>query len=684
MYPHHALTCPRHSRLTAVLFLSGIVFAPLSHAANIPITGVEGFHQGDSLNGTGSILTAINGSGMTRPDPDDPSTWTNASTAWQDDWQGFQVPGTPGTTWVVFDLGAPIADLATMYLWNVQENAPGNQASRGTNLFRVHHATNPTIVPPTTSGTVTSYDFASGGWTALKEGMLAVGSGINDPGEAFDVSEAAGARYIGLELLSNYGGDRVGLGEVAFSNVLDPDAIQLTDGGVRPFPPGPDLEIVPIAGIAAFHQGDSFDGAGSSLRVIDDSIIVTAPDNPMVWTHTNAWQDDWQGFEAPGVTANGTWAVLDLGAAVSALDTLLLWNVNEGAHPARGINEFNLYHATAPTVTPPVADDTADPYDFSSGGWTTFGETRSLARASGIAGESVNGTFDLKGMPPTRYLGIEILSNHGATDRVGFAHAVVLRDDAAQGPRLEITRNALGALVFTWESREEMLYNLRSETDPSNGTPVEWPIFGGQEGITATAPTNTLTISLPAEDQRFFVVEEFPVPPPPPLFEENFDGVAGPALPAGWSTAGGATAWELGTPGGAASGPSDAKSAPNCAGTGITAKYAASTIYSLITPTVAIPAGGATLQFQQYIDTDVAGDVGTIQVLDADNADALIEAMDPPGDIEGIESGWTAESFPLPASAQGKNIKIEFRFVSNDNGQEWAGFYVDDVRVTAP
>jgi hypothetical protein len=27
------------------------------------------------------------------------------------------------------------------------------------------------------------------------------------------------------------------------------------------------------------------------------------------------------------------------------------------------------------------------------------------------------------------------------------------------------------------------------------------------------------------------------------------------------------------------------------------------------------------------------------------------------------------------------NIKIEFRFGSNGNGQEWAGFYVDNVRV---
>ena len=93
---------------------------------------------------------------------------------------------------------------------------------------------------------------------------------------------------------------------------------------------------------------------------------------------------------------------------------------------------------------------------------------------------------------------------------------------------------------------------------------------------------------------------------------------------------------------------------------------------------------GATLEFQQFIDTDEAGDVGTIRILDADNADALIEEMNPPGAIEGFLAGWTAESFLLPASAIGRNIRIEFRFVSNDNGDEWAGFYIDDVKVINP
>ena len=73
----------------------------------------------------------------------------------------------------------------------------------------------------------------------------------------------------------------------------------------------------------------------------------------------------------------------------------------------------------------------------------------------------------------------------------------------------------------------------------------------------------------------------------------------------------------------------------------------------------------------------------SIRILDADNGDALIEVLDPPGIIEGIAAGWTAEAVVLPASAAGRNVKIEFQLVSNDNAQEFAGFYIDDVLVEA-
>ena len=129
---------------------------------------------------------------------------------------------TGDNTWVVIDLGAPAAGLSTMYLWNVQE---GNALDRGVKDFEVFHATSPTLLPPVTGGTVTPYSFTSGGWTAIGDAELKMGTQIGDAGQAYDLSDAAGARYIGLKLTSNHGGVRTGFAEVAFSDVVDPDAI---------------------------------------------------------------------------------------------------------------------------------------------------------------------------------------------------------------------------------------------------------------------------------------------------------------------------------------------------------------------------------------------------------------------------------------------------------------------------
>ena len=95
-----------------------------------------------------------------------------------------------------------------------------------------------------------------------------------------------------------------------------------------------------------------------------------------------------------------------------------------------------------------------------------------------------------------------------------------------------------------------------------------------------------------------------------------------------WTTSG--TAWEVGDPSlGSATGPPSANSGLNCAGTVIEGDHAGSTEYSLITPVISVPAGGATLTFEQFIDSDEAGDIGSVRVLDADNGDALIEFLQP-------------------------------------------------------
>lgn len=274
--------------------------------------------------------------------------------------------------------------------------------------------------------------------------------------------------------------------------------------------------------------------------------------------------------------------------------------------------------------------------------------------------------------------------------RFGTTFESVLGLVAADPFELLIRSNGAN-LDIEWESKAGMFYVLWTSVDLAaelaTWESVNVPGSVDNNGvfeIASNAPLNMHSIARPGDPLRFYRVQEFVVPPPPPIFAEDFDSEVGPALPAGWSTSATGTAWELGDPtGGSFTGPSAAKSGPNCVGTAISTEHAPATDYSLITPVIAVPASGATLNFEQFIDSDEDGDVGTIRILDADNADALIEELNPPGSIEGISAGWSAESFALPAAANGANIRIEFRFVSNENGQEFAGFYIDDVSVEA-
>jgi hypothetical protein len=253
----------------------------------------------------------------------------------------------------------------------------------------------------------------------------------------------------------------------------------------------------------------------------------------------------------------------------------------------------------------------------------------------------------------------------------------------------DFSRNAAGDLTISWESADGLLYNLRSEIDPSIDEPLSWPIFGGQTDILATPPTNTLTIPLPVDARRFFVVESFPAPPET-IFSDDFDSglnawtIGGdpgrpatddPATPLN-------TNWEFGAPSNV--GPLAAHSGTNCWGTNLASRYAWECDVFLLSPVIDLTtAGAATLNYQRYVDIEATFDRGRVRVLDAaDNSDlGYIE-----DNIEGFELDWALSSKAIPAAALGKMIKLEFRFEADDfdlvPGQ--AGFYIDDVSVTVP
>ena len=255
----------------------------------------------------------------------------------------------------------------------------------------------------------------------------------------------------------------------------------------------------------------------------------------------------------------------------------------------------------------------------------------------------------------------------------------------------------------TWElkleGKPDTAYEFRSSTtlDFTSGTLVTGltatvgVISGGSSEIVTTDVSGNATVRMALSGNPADFVRAQTAPPPPPLLSEPFD--AGALLPVGWTSNGpsNGTDWEVGTPSGVASAPTAANSAPNCVGTNIGGYYTENADVSLVSPSIAIPAGsGATLSFRQIIDTDLAGspnDVGSVRILDADNSDTPIAGLEIL-DIEGDgTAGWTEEMLDLPAlDVGGKNIKVEFRFVSNAGTvpdlDVWGGFYVDDVVVT--
>jgi hypothetical protein len=246
--------------------------------------------------------------------------------------------------------------------------------------------------------------------------------------------------------------------------------------------------------------------------------------------------------------------------------------------------------------------------------------------------------------------------------------------------RLLITPNGAN-YDFTWDSRNSKIYDLVSSTDLT--TPIiEWPVYKGHANIQGTAPSNTLTNVVPSDSTRFFAVVERDAPP---LLAEDFEGVTPPGPPADWagSDNGAGTAWQVGTPTGAATGPDAAANGTQCAGTNIGGNYTASAEASLVTKAFTVPASGATLKFSQYIDTELAaggGDFGSIRLLNAGD-NSVLAGGDVATALEGTTEAWSSKTLPFPAAANGLEVKLEFRFSSNASA-EFAGFYIDDVVVS--
>ena len=250
-------------------------------ASATTLLGITGSHGGDQYapNGLNSLL---NGSGMTRPNLADPSTWTVNYGSYPDEWMGDFLIGASNSklAWVAFDLGSSSA-LEKLYLWNIRYQG----GIAGTATYNLYYADSPTVALPSrpnpSAYSVTGltpqgdYDFSGGGWTKFNTtGTLSAPKAGNSIVDLSGVS----ARYIALEILTNWGdtylGGRVGFLETAFTRTVTPTAgyaaWQATNGATGTINEDHDNDGVPN-GIEYFLGGNTNTTGFTALPGVSNS-----------------------------------------------------------------------------------------------------------------------------------------------------------------------------------------------------------------------------------------------------------------------------------------------------------------------------------------------------------------------------------------------------------------------------
>ena len=321
-----------------------------------------------------------------------------------------------------------------------------------------------------------------------------------------------------------------------------------------------------------------------------------------------------------------------------------------------------------------------------------------LTQVGGDAGGAYTGTVE--GEPFSTSGGVSDVHYVLAAEWTATDDTLNLAIDSSKAKIHGYTLHAMGAasffaltiapdgsdLDFGWASQAGMLYRLKSSADLGIDF-SSWDLVA--EDLPATAPLGTTTIPKPGDARLFYRMEEYPAPPVT-VFSENFDLASAPTLPAGWDSGAyagdaGTTAWILGIPTGAATGPSAAFSPDNCVGTNIAGDYLIDANIWLRTPAIDLTGEtGAQVVFKEWVDIDDFNllDIGTVRVLDADDLPTVNVLAVVAANIQGLDpAGWVELSADIP-NALG-NIVVEFLFESDsDPTEDSSGWYIDDVAVT--
>ncbi|MCX6927297.1 MAG: immunoglobulin domain-containing protein, partial [Verrucomicrobia bacterium] len=169
-----------------------------------------------------------------------------------------------------------------------------------------------------------------------------------------------------------------------------------------------------------------------------------------------------------------------------------------------------------------------------------------------------------------------------------------------------------------------------------------------------------------------------------PVLAENFDGVAAPALPVGWTAfvGGAVTRWSTTT--------ARRDTLPNAV---FAPDPNTTSTNTLTSPTFFLPATGGQLSFRHAYSTESCCDGGRLEISIAGAAftDILTAGGSFVTNGYTTSDGWfgTSANFPsfittivnLPASAFGQNVALRWRFTS-DSSVSGTGWYVDTVSVS--
>jgi hypothetical protein len=179
-----------------------------------------------------------------------------------------------------------------------------------------------------------------------------------------------------------------------------------------------------------------------------------------------------------------------------------------------------------------------------------------------------------------------------------------------------------------------------------------------------------------------------------PVFAENFDGVAAPALPAGWSTStvtGTANLWATST--------SSPHTAPNKMFTGNPGTISENV---LVSPTIAMPSGASKLTFRNFYNLESGFDGGILEIaVGAGSFQDILSASGTfvtGGYIGSISPGsgnplsgmpaWTgnAGSFitttiNMPPFAASQNVKLRWR-MGSDSSNSAPGWSIDSLALS--